>query len=177
MADCHVALLRGVNVGGKNLLPMKTLTAIFEDVGCASVRTYIQSGNVVFESPGVAPATIEAAIYERCGIKSPVVMRNLAQMRAVVEGNPFLYSGEDEKALFVHFLGSEPPADRLATLDPQRGRPDRYQVIGREIFLSIATSAATTKLTNPYFESRLGTTSTARNWRTVMKLYEMLRDG
>lgn len=153
---------------------MKSLAAIFEDAGCSAVRTYIQSGNVLFESASVDPSAIEHAIFEQFAIRSPVVMRSLDQMRAIIEANPFLADCEDEKSLFVHFLRAEPFVNRLSTLDPRRGHPDRYQVIGSEIFLALETSAAVTKLTNAYFESRLGTTSTARNWRTVTKLYEML---
>lgn len=174
----HLALLRGINVGGKHLLPMKELAALFEEAGCAQVRTYIQSGNVVFEAPAAlakqVPVTVGAAIRERFGFEAPILLRSAAELRAVHASNPFLAEGTAEEGLHVVFLKATPPADRAAALDPQRSPGDRFLLRGREIYLHLPGGAAKSKLTNAWFDSALKTTSTARNWRTVSTLLAWL---
>jgi uncharacterized protein (DUF1697 family) len=173
----NVALLRGINVGGKNKLPMKELAAMFTDVGCAAVQTYIQSGNVVFEAKRAlarrVPALITEAIAERFGYGVPVVTRAEGEYQRVLDANPFLREGVDPKALHVAFLADR-PTSQVASLDPNRSPPDKLEVIGREIYLFCPNGIARTKLTNDYFDLKLGTTSTMRNWRTVLKLGKLL---
>jgi len=174
----YVALLRAINVGGRNMLPMKDLVAIFSAAGCGGVRPYIQSGNVVFEAGAAlarrVPALVEKAIADRFGFAAPVLLRTADQMRAVAGGNPFLREGADPATLHVAFLAEEPDPARVATLDPDRSPPDRFIVRGREIYLCFPKGVGRTKLGNQYFDSRLGTASTVRNWRTVLKLLEMV---
>jgi len=173
----YVALLRGVNVGGKNRLPMLDLTAMFTRAGCEAVETYIQSGNVVFKAESVLvariPSLIASAVEERFGHRVPVVVRTVEELRDVVKGNPFLSTGVDAKRLHVAFLTDVPESDGVAQLDPDHSLPDAFQVRGREIFLYCPNGLARTKLTNHYFDSKLATTSTIRNWRTVLTLLEM----
>jgi uncharacterized protein (DUF1697 family) len=175
----YVALLRGVNVGGKNKLPMKDLAAIFVEAGCADVRSYIQSGNVVFRaSPREAttlPGWISDKVAERFGHRPPVMLRTLEQVEAVLRNNPFLHGGVDENALHVVFLADLPGPERVAGLDPNRSAPDAFVVRGQEIYLHLPNGVADSKLTNAYFDSKLGTISTGRNWRTVNKLADLLR--
>lgn len=172
-----VALLRGINVGGKNKLPMADLTRIFDAVGCAAVRTYIQSGNVVFEAPEEGLADLAGAISARIsadfGLAVPVVMRTADDLAVVASTNPFLQASVDIEALHVGFLSGSPSGDRLSSLDPGRSHPDAFAVLGREIFLNCPDGLARTKLTNDYFDRKLGVVSTLRNWRTVLKLLEM----
>ena len=168
----HIALLRGVNLGGKNRLPMKTLAGLFAEVGCRDVQTYIQSGNVVFRAaPAVSkkiPAQIAKLIADRCGLKTPVVMRTADELRGVAEGNPFL--GADPATLHVAFLADLPKKAAVQALDAKRSPGDEFVVRGREIYLHLTSGVARTKLTNQYFDSKLSTVSTVRNWRTVEKL-------
>jgi uncharacterized protein (DUF1697 family) len=173
----YVALLRGINVGGKNLLPMKDLTRLFEDTGCAGVRTYIQSGNVLFKAnpakAGKLPALIAKGIADRFGYRTPVLLRTVDELGETIRLNPFLQAGSPADGLHVLFLASPPDAQSVATLDPDRSPPDAYLVRGREIYLQCPNGVGNTKLTNAYFDSRLATISTGRNWRTVLKLFEM----
>lgn len=175
--NVHVALLRGINVGGKNMLPMKDLAAMFTNAGCASVSTYIQSGNVVFEaSPALSrriPTLIERAISDRFGYKVPVMTRTGGELHKIVRGNPFLQAGADAGTLHVAFLAGPPAAAKVKALDPDRSPPDAFAVRGREIYLQCPNGYGRTKLTNGYFDSKLATTSTVRNWRTVVKLLEL----
>jgi uncharacterized protein (DUF1697 family) len=172
----HVALLRGINVGGKNILPMKDLARIFADAGCENVRTYIQSGNVVFEAPASADVCelVTASIEKRFGFQVPVVIRNSAQLRKAIASNPFLKTGIDPKSLHVYFLADTPKTAAIASLDPARSSPDVFHVLGSEIYLHLPNGMARTKLTNAYFDSKLSTVCTARNWATVLKLSEMM---
>jgi uncharacterized protein (DUF1697 family) len=173
----HAALLRGINVGGKNPLPMKDLARMFAGAGCANVRTYIQSGNVVFDAPGNAAKIAEivsADIEKRFGYRIPVVLRTSAQLLKTIAGNPFLKAGADVKALHVYFLAVAPNARAIAGLDPARSAPDAFQVLGQEIYLHLPNGMGRSKLTNAYFDSKLATTCTARNWATVLKLAEMM---
>ena len=175
----HIALLRGINVGGKNKLPMKDLAALFREAGCEDVRTYIQSGNVIFRA-GAAPADaipslISASIEERFGYRVPVVTRTAEDLRATVEANPFAEA--EANKLLVLFLADAPNPEHVEALDPNRSPGDEFVVVGREVFLHCPNGFARSKLTNSYFDSALSTTSTGRNWRTVGKLLEMAGDS
>jgi uncharacterized protein (DUF1697 family) len=174
----HVALLRGINVGGKNMLPMKELATMFAKAGCADVTTYIQSGNVVFCADDKVAAGLGAGIVKqvevRFGLRVPVVLRTAAEINAVIRGNPFLKAGASEEMLHVCFLADRPGKDLVAGLDAGRSTPDAFAVMGREIYMQLVNGVSGTKLTNAYFDSKLKTASTMRNWRTVLKLAEML---
>jgi uncharacterized protein (DUF1697 family) len=173
----QVALLRGINVGGKNMLPMKELARMFADAGCTDVRTYIQSGNVIFKTPvGAAKIgdVIAAGVEKRFGFRIPVILRSSEQLRKTIRENPFLVAGAEQKALHVYFLADLPNPGAIAGLDPSRSAPDAFHVRGQEIYLHMPNGMARTKLTNAYFDSKLSTKCTARNWATVLKLSEMM---
>jgi uncharacterized protein (DUF1697 family) len=178
-----VALLRGINVGGNNKLPMKELVAIFERAGCLGVRHYIQSGNVVFgarEELGRRISSLVAkAIARDHGFEVPVIVRTAAEIRKVAKANPFLRGDGDvePKTLHVMFLADAPAKDRASALDANRSPPDAFAIKGREIYLSLPNGAARTKLTNAYFDAALRTTSTARNWNTVLELARMSEEA
>ena len=177
MSSTFVALLRGINVGGKNSLRMKDLVAIFERAGCAHVRNYIQSGNVVFEAEparaGVLAAHVYAEIETRFGLRVPVMLRSARELRAVASKSPFLGTGASLASLHVMFLADDPGKSRAASLDPERSPPDRFVVRGREIYLACPNGVGRSKLTSAWFDAKLGTVSTARNWNTVLKLVAM----
>ncbi len=177
-AATHVALLRGINVGGKNLLPMTELVALFEAAGCAGVRTFIQSGNVLFAAPAALarrlPGEIASRIDERHGLRVPVILRTAAELRRVASRNPFLRSGADPKRLHVAFLSAAPGRAAVARRDPARSPPDAFAVEGSEVYLSLPNGAGRTRLTNDYLDRTLGTSSTLRNWNTVTQLAALL---
>ena len=169
-SNIHVALLRGINVGGRNKLPMKNLVSMFEGAGCAAVRSYIQSGNVIFEAtPALArtlPELIGGEISRQFGFDCPIILRTANELGRVVRSNPFPREDTDDKSLCVAFLAAKPGKQRIAALDPQRSPGDEYVVSGREIYLRLPNGARS-KLTNAYFDSKLDTTSTFRNWKTT----------
>ncbi|MBZ5618303.1 MAG: DUF1697 domain-containing protein [Acidobacteriia bacterium] len=175
----YVALLRGINVGGKNRLPMPDLAQMFVEAGCADVRTYIQSGNVIFKASeahaGKLPVLIPRRISEDYGYKIPVVTRTAGQLQDTIQNNPFLKAGTPEATLHVYFLASLPDPSSIAALDPDRSPPDRFCVRERDVYVQLPNGMARTKLTNAYFDSKLATISTARNWRTVLTLFELMQ--
>jgi uncharacterized protein (DUF1697 family) len=175
----HVALLRGINVGGKHKLSMKQLVEVFENLGCVEVATYIQSGNVVFRAASARadriPELVEHEIERRCGFAAPVITRTADELYRVATRNPFLRRDADVATLHVAFLAASPGAARLRDLDPQRSPPDEFAARGREIYLRCPNGVARSRLTNAYFDSKLHTTSTMRNWATVLGLSELTR--
>ncbi len=156
---------------------MAELVTIFSAAGCQDVRTYIQSGNVVFvASPKTAeriPGLVTDKIAARFGLRVPVVLRSSDELQGVAAGNPFLKSGADPESLHVAFLAQAPDRRHVAALDPERSPGDSFHVKGREIYLHLPNGVARTKLTNAYLDAKLATTSTLRNWRTVLKLLAM----
>jgi uncharacterized protein (DUF1697 family) len=157
---------------------MRDLAGMFEEAGCENVRTFIQSGNVIFKaglkvSERLA-AVIAARISERFGYRTPVILRTAQQLRDVVSNNPFSQVRGAEERLHVMFLADRPSAQQVAALDPDRSAPDAFVVQGQEIYLHLPNGSARSKLTNAWFDSKLTTTSTLRNWRTVTRLVAML---
>ena len=180
MMDKYLALLRGVNVGGRNKLPMERLVSLFTKAGCKDVKTFIQSGNVIFNSePALADqisSIITESILEEFGFTIPVVTRTADELVSIVRLNPFLPDEQSSKFLHVIFLADQPDASLIAALDPDRSPPDEFHVNNREIYLNCPNGMAHTKLTNAYFDSKLSTVSTARNWRTTLKLLKLITD-
>src|SRR5260370_33764480 len=158
----YVALLRGINVGGKNRLPMQQLVEIFGKAGCTNVRTYIQSGNVIFSAPTPLlkklPELITEQIAARFGCRVPVIVRTSQELARTVRGNPFLQAGKSEKTLHVYFLADLPSATALRNLDPDRSPSDAFCVRDRDVYLHLPNGMARTRLTNAYFDSHLSTT-------------------
>lgn len=176
-ATPYVALLRGINVGGKHRLPMEALRDIFLQAGAPSVRTYLQSGNALFSvrAGGRQAAErlcreVERLVNERHGFEAPIVVRSVAQLAQLVRSNPFLKDGASESELAVLFLQAAPSARALAALDPKRSPGDAFAANAGDVFLHLPNGAARTRLTTAYFDRALGTVSTARNWRTVVAL-------
>lgn len=156
---------------------MRDLVTIFEQAGCENVRTFIQSGNVIFTaSPKVSErlgVVIAELISERFGYRTPAILRTAAQLREVVSSNPF---PAREEHLHVMFLRDRPSAKQIAGLDPTRSAPDAFVVRGAEVYLHLPNGAGKSKLTNAWFDAKLITTSTLRNWRTVTKLLAMMEE-
>jgi uncharacterized protein (DUF1697 family) len=164
----YVALLRGINVGGKNKLAMADLRSLVESLGHTDVTTYIQSGNVLFTSAKpVAPQTLEAAIKDACGIGITVVLRTPAEFAKVVTANPF--SRADLSKVHVGFMARQPPKALIATLDAERFEPEAVAVRGAELYFHLPDGMGRSKLPD-YVGRQLKIPTTVRNWNTVLKL-------
>ena len=167
--------MRGVNVGGKNKLPMRELRPLIESIGCVDVATYIQSGNAVFATalkPDAAARAIEQGIEQRLGLTVRTLVRTPGELAAIAAANPFL--GRDAPSrLYVVFLDAAPTPAAVAGLDPDRSPGDEFAVSGREIFVHYPNGQGRSKLTLDWFERKLGVAGTARNWNTLLKLQEL----
>ncbi len=176
----YALLLRGVNVGTKNSLPMAELRAMLEKLGCTGVQTYVQSGNAVFgTSLGAAELTreIEAALERRMGRPIATTLRTQRQLQAVVEANPFAEVATDPSRLCVVFLAIAPTKAELAPLYAQDFSPERFHVAGKEIYAWYPNGQARSPLGGAIAGLPLRGAVTTRNWNTVLKLLEMLGEG
>ncbi|MCO4743312.1 MAG: DUF1697 domain-containing protein [Proteobacteria bacterium] len=167
----HVALLRGINVGGHRKLPMADLREVCGQLGWEDVRTYIQSGNVWFAATQPDAGALSDAIKERWGFDVPVVLRPLASLEGVLASSPFRAAAEeDPKRVHVAFMSEAPDAAAVAALDPNRSPGDQLVCIGTELHLFFGGPSHKSKLTVDWLEKRLGVRITARNWRSVSRL-------
>ena len=168
----YVALVRGVNVGGRTLA-MAQLRAICTDLGYEDVATYIQSGNVVLRADAVRARDMAGdladAIRDRAGMQVAVIVREARQLRAVCEANPFA-ERSDQGRLYVTFLAG---LARDVEISPDAGPPDEFVAGDGVVYVWCAGGYGRTILNNQFFERRLGVSATTRNWRTVSRLAEM----
>jgi len=166
-----IALLRGINVGGKRSILMADLRATFETAKATGVTTYIQSGNVVFRhaarSARSLAATLEKAIAKASGFAVPVILRTAAEWSAIIENNPF---PAEPAHLHLACLASAPPPDALAALAPASYAPERVALVGRELYLWLPQGLGNSKLASAALKLKPLAAATARNWRTVLHL-------
>lgn len=171
----YVALLRGVNVGGHAKLPMADLRRVLESLGYDDVRTYVQSGNAVFNTKGkkkTADLTeqIERAIGAELGLEPKVLVRTSDELQSLIAANPFADPEVLPTQLHVMFLSAAIPAKTLASLDGTSYRPDQFKMGDRGLYLLLPNGLGRSKLPPYLSEKRLGVTTTTRNWNTVTKL-------
>jgi uncharacterized protein (DUF1697 family) len=187
----HVALLRGINVGGRNKVAMADLREVVTELGHADVSTYIQSGNVLFSpevadaDPGALAAALAEAITAKLGVTAPVVVLSRDELAAVIAANPFPDEA-DPKRVHAVLLSAAPGADAAAKIDEAlarsaaKGARDDLATVGRTIYLhtpdgfgnSELAAAVLRIVTSP----RAGVTGTARNWATTLKLLDLCGD-
>jgi uncharacterized protein (DUF1697 family) len=172
-----IALFRGINVGGKNTLPMKDLVLLLENLGCVGVQTYIQSGNAVFDySEGVRDRiseTIRSAVFNDRGFRPEVLVMTPGHFRRVVAANPFPAAVDDPSKLHVYFMKTvpeNPDTDLLARL---KSPSEDFEVVGDTAYLHAPDGVGRSKLAAGV-ERVLGVSGTGRNWRTVGKILEIV---
>ena len=165
----YAGMLRGVNVGG-NALRMPDLARIVEGLGARDVQTYLQSGNVVYTGTKSVGDQLEAALYAELGVRAPVLTRSGKQLADIVAGKPFAATG---KAVSVTFLAAKPAARAVAAIDAGAYGDDSFAVSGAQIYLHTPGGYGRSKLNNTFWERKLATTATTRNWNTVLALAEM----
>jgi uncharacterized protein (DUF1697 family) len=171
-----IALLRGINVGGHGRLPMKSLVAIFEDCGCANVRTYIQSGNVVFEATSAKTKSlatkISDAIEQDHGFRPAVYILAANKLLSAIANNPFPDAAAEPKSLHLFFLDKPVGAKQTAKIDKLLATSESVRIDGKLVYLHAPDGIGRSKFVRGV-DKALGTGTTARNWRTIGKLAEM----
>lgn len=172
----YVALFRGINVGGKNVLPMDELVAMLENLGLQNVETYIQSGNVVFQSEGTNTSlladAISAAIKKSRGFAPQVLLLEPEQIEKAVAENPFPEAESEPKTLHLYFLSSEPRSPDLDALQSIKGNGERFVLKDGVLYLHAPHGIGRSKLA-ANAEKLLDVSITGRNWRTICKIMEM----
>jgi uncharacterized protein (DUF1697 family) len=169
-----VALLRGINLGARNKVPMAELRRLLEEGGYGDVRTYIQSGNVLFTAKasdrGALARRLERTVEDAFGVASRVVLRTWEEIGRVAGSHPF---GDDSSKTQVAFLAKKPRAADVRKLEELEIAPDRFEVAGSDVYLHYPNGVQGARLSGALLERQLGVPATVRNWRTVTRLAEM----
>jgi uncharacterized protein (DUF1697 family) len=179
--SAYIALLRGINVGGHKMVKMDRLREALVELGLEDVKTYVQSGNVVFKAPGQNPANLAKKIEEKVarefGFAVPVVVKTAKEIGEVIRNNSLVKEkGIDPSKLHVTFLSCAPERNALKMLDAMAVTPDQFRCSGETIYLYCPNGYGKTKLANNFLEKMLGVSATTRNWKTVNQLYQMTVD-
>ena len=174
-------MLRGINVSGQNKIRMMELKSLYESLGLINVKTYVQSGNVVFENTerdaSELAVSIEAQIERSFGYVVSVFFRSANDFQRITGGNPFLNGRhEDPDKLHVTFLYNSPSKSQLSNLDISPHVTDEFFIGDKEIFLFCPNGYGKTKLSNTFFEKKLNMPATTRNWKTVNALHDMANE-
>lgn len=181
MTTC-IALLRGINVSGQKSIRMAELQASLSAMGLADVRTYLQSGNVVFRvdkaDAGQLAAAIQSRIAQDFGHEVAVLVMTANQLDQIASSNPLLpRNGGDEKLFHCTFLFEPVAASRFRALKLPAAEGERAQLAGNAVLLQCPHGYGKTKLNNSYFERALGVAATTRNWRTVLALQALCAEA
>ncbi len=174
----YISLLRGINVSGQKKIKMLDLREMYTDLGFESVASYIQTGNVVFESPKVTETKALEAIIKQ-GIKGKfdfdvsVMVRTREEWQNTINNNPLFDKEKDIKHFCVTLLGEIPEQEYLDSIADFKHNNDQFTIIDRAIYLYCPDGYGRTKLTNNFFEKKLKVRATTRNWRTILKLREV----
>lgn len=161
-----VAFIRGINVGGNNLLPMSALKSACESAGLTDVHTLLQSGNVIFRTTRKDPAPL---IRKALDLDVKVIVRTIDEVRQVLATNPFAAKNDPARTIVMFLDGTPSKAAQSALLAAHPG-PEEIHFAGRELFIYYPNGQGTSKLTNALIERKLGMAGTARNWNTVGKV-------
>lgn len=172
----YVAFLRGINVGGKTSIKMETLRKVFVSLGFENVKSYIQSGNVVFETDetneekliGIIENAVETNFF-----KTPVMVRSIAEIKDAVKNNPFANEEFEDRLFHLVFLSAKLSDEKVELLLANDKENEKFAVRNREVYCLLREGVADSLLGKKYIENKLKTPATARNWRTVNKILEL----
>lgn len=171
-----IAILRGVNVGGKRKMLMADLRKVCEELGWQNVKTYIQSGNLIFDAEGEysdLESSLEKAIINAFGFDVPVIIRDAGELQALVLNSPFYTAEAEISTLHLTFLKEKPSPESTTELQKYDFEPDKFILDNKDVFVFCAGKYHRSKLSNNFFEKKLKTGATTRNWKTVLKLLEL----
>ncbi len=175
-----IALLRGINVGGNNMLPMKRLKTDLESLNLKNVQTYIQSGNVVFDASARTPSSlsnkIARLIEKNYGFRPQLLLLEKKHLLKAIRSNPFTTAVSDPKTLHFFFLAERPSRPDIKAIDAAKSASEHYKLIDSVFYLHAPDGIARSKLA-ANAEKYLGVVTTARNYRTVEKLASMLTEA
>ena len=176
----QIALLRAINVGGRNLVAMSDLRDLLGALGFANAQSLLQSGNLIFEAGRQKGAALERLLEEetqkRLGVSVAFIVRTAEEWSRAIERNPFPKEAEsDPSHLIVMFLKEPASAQNVSVLQAAIKGPEAVRGDGKHLYVTYPAGIAGSKLTNAVIEQKLGTRGTARNWNTVLKLAALTR--
>lgn len=174
----HLALLRGINVSGHNMIKMEALKTVLEAAGFQNVQTYIQSGNVFVDTDETNAAAvgfkIKQELFKNFGHEVPVVVITKSDLDSCIDNNPFLKEKEvDTKKLYVAFVSTTLKDTSINDLKISQFKPDEARIDGNKIFIKYAVGAGKTRFDQKYIEKKLNVVATIRNWNTVTQLLQL----
>lgn len=178
----YIALLRGINVLGKKIIKMTELARLFESLGFTGVKTYIQSGNVIFRSDGKIPYenlhhSIHEAIINKFGFDVKIIIQTHEELIRITSATPYRNAdGTAKDNIYVTILDRKPDPALVGTLKPLDYLPDTFRIMENVVYIECAGGYGTTKLSNTFFENRLKVQATTRNWRTVTSLIQLAQE-
>lgn len=177
----YLSLLRGINVGGHRSVKMEQLKALYAGLGCRKVQTYIQSGNIIFQSEEVSPQelakALATAIAEKYAFDVPVVVMELNELRQIVADNPYRNEkAKEASCLHVTFLAEVPGREKTEQMQREVYLPEEFSLAGRAVYLYCPNGYGNSRLTNGFFEHRLQVAATTRNWKTVNELLRLAEE-
>lgn len=172
----YVAFLRGINVGGKTSIKMEALRKVFSSLGFQNVKTYIQSGNVVFEIDKADEAELTEKIenaVEANFFKTPVMVRSIEEIKDAIANNPFAAEEFEDRLFHIVFLAESLTDEKAAMLLANNKESEKFAVRNREVYCLLRDGVADSLLGKKYIDNKLKTPATARNWRTLNKILEL----
>jgi uncharacterized protein (DUF1697 family) len=174
----YISLLRGINVGGKTPVKMGELVTLYQSLGFKCVRTLLQSGNVIFDSPEEESKKLAAKIENEIGLalksRITVLVLTANRLREIIQNNPFTRERDIDSGKFhVTFLSRSPDESALSSVKGILSGADRFEIVGDAIYLYCPDGYGKTKYSNNFFEKKLGLSATSRNWNTVKALLQL----
>jgi uncharacterized protein (DUF1697 family) len=178
--NIYIALLRGINVSGKNKISMVDLKNYLTELDFKNIATYIQSGNIVFKASesdlSVIAQGIKNKIAEKYGFDVPVMVKQPKDLQHIIENNPFLKdASNDVKSMHITFLGNRPTQEKINHLATYQYPSEQYVLENQDIYFYAPNGYGKAKMTNNFFENKLKVPATTRNWQTVNVLFEMVK--
>ena len=173
----YVALLRGINVGGKNMIKMEVLRESLAGLGFENVKSYINSGNLVFDTAKTDDRKLAQMIHDliqaKFGFDISVMVRPMAEIEAIIAKSPFAGQFESHKDVHIFFLDAELTVEQRALLEGQASDTEMYDIDGRHISVLLKKSILDSAVGKGFIDKKLKVPATARNWRTVQKIAEL----
>ncbi|MBV6643464.1 MAG: DUF1697 domain-containing protein [Cyclobacteriaceae bacterium] len=173
----YIAMLRGINVSGQKLIKMADLRESMTRLGLENVATYVQSGNILFNTQEtdlrVISERISSQIKKDFTFDVPCIVRSAEYFKKVLTNNDFLQQGRDEKRCYVTFLEEEPDPMHVQKIDSQQYAPEEFIIKGDLLYFYSPDGYGKAKMNNNFFEQKLRVKATTRNWNSVNKLYEL----
>ena len=173
-----ITMLRGINVSGQKKIKMEELRKLYESLEFQDIRSYIQSGNIIFKTHTSDRlkiiSSLRESIFNHFGFDVSIILRTSKELERIVSNNPF--HDKDTKRILVSFLAEENKNYNIDELLQVKAKGEEFKIKGKEIYLFLPYGSGKTKLTNNFFERKLGVQITTRNWKTVNKILDISKD-